>query len=201
MRIQIIKTISGISLLLLLISCGTTSNLAYPDIKVIQIKGKEHLLYTEANTNSPIANTIKKGSILFHSSTIKNLLKVYTRNPNYISNGTHRDYQYYLHKAIYKPYTSSYSDKNAKIVELPYDANKNYIKGERGGCYYMNNMYNKQYVNRAYCTNYKDPVKIKSTKKKKTYKSKSYTSTCGARTKSGSYCKRKVKGGGRCYQH
>lgn len=26
-------------------------------------------------------------------------------------------------------------------------------------------------------------------------------STCGARTKSGSYCKRKVKGGGRCHQH
>jgi uncharacterized protein DUF5763 len=27
------------------------------------------------------------------------------------------------------------------------------------------------------------------------------SSTCGARTKSGGYCKRKVKGGGRCYQH
>lgn len=29
----------------------------------------------------------------------------------------------------------------------------------------------------------------------------STTSRCGARTKSGGYCKRKVKGGGRCYQH
>lgn len=27
------------------------------------------------------------------------------------------------------------------------------------------------------------------------------SSTCGARTKSSGYCKRKVKGGGRCYQH
>ncbi len=31
--------------------------------------------------------------------------------------------------------------------------------------------------------------------------SKSFTSTCGARTKSGGFCKRRVKGGGRCYQH
>ena len=29
----------------------------------------------------------------------------------------------------------------------------------------------------------------------------SHTSKCGARTKSGKSCKRKVKGGGRCYQH
>ena len=27
------------------------------------------------------------------------------------------------------------------------------------------------------------------------------TGVCGAKTKSGSYCKRKVKGGGKCYQH
>jgi Family of unknown function (DUF5763) len=27
------------------------------------------------------------------------------------------------------------------------------------------------------------------------------SSTCGAKNKSGGYCKRKVKGGGRCYQH
>ncbi|MDB9720245.1 hypothetical protein OAA67_00025 [Winogradskyella sp.] len=27
------------------------------------------------------------------------------------------------------------------------------------------------------------------------------TTACGAKTKSGGYCKRKVKGGGRCYQH
>ena len=31
--------------------------------------------------------------------------------------------------------------------------------------------------------------------------SKSVSTTCGARTKSRGYCKRKVKGGGSCYQH
>ena len=33
------------------------------------------------------------------------------------------------------------------------------------------------------------------------YRNSTTTSTCDARTKSGSFCKRKVKGGGRCYQH
>ena len=31
--------------------------------------------------------------------------------------------------------------------------------------------------------------------------SNNFYSTCGAKTQSGGYCKRKVKGGGRCYQH
>lgn len=32
-------------------------------------------------------------------------------------------------------------------------------------------------------------------------KSSTTSSTCGVRTKAGGYCKRKVTGGGRCYQH
>ncbi|QTE22676.1 DUF5763 domain-containing protein [Polaribacter cellanae] len=36
---------------------------------------------------------------------------------------------------------------------------------------------------------------------KKPASSKSKTSLCGAKTKSGKACKRKVKGGGYCYQH
>lgn len=41
-----------------------------------------------------------------------------------------------------------------------------------------------------------------TTKDKPTYQSSSTSSSiCGARTKSGGYCKRVVKGGGRCWQH
>ena len=36
---------------------------------------------------------------------------------------------------------------------------------------------------------------------KKTSSSKSTTPLCGAKTKSGKSCRRKVKGGGYCYQH
>lgn len=202
MSTKILKPFIGLLLLQLLVSCGIVSKLMYPNIKMIEIKSEESLLYTEAEPNAPIANTIRKGSIIFHSSTVNDYLEVYTRNPNQISKGEHKNYRYYLHKVKYKPYTSSYSDKNAKINELPFDPNKKYIKGERGGCYYTNSNGNKQYVNRSYCvSSYSKPKITKPTKKKKTYKSKSYSSTCGARTKSGGYCKRKVKGGGRCYQH
>lgn len=37
--------------------------------------------------------------------------------------------------------------------------------------------------------------------KNTSYSSGSYSSICGARNKKGGYCKRKVSGGGRCYQH
>jgi len=204
MKINQILKFNGVLLFLFLISCGTTSKLTYPDIKLIEIESEEHLLYTKADITSPIANTIKKGSILFLNSESNDFSEVYTKNPNKISKGYHQNYRYYVHRAKFKPYTSSYSNIDAKIVELPFDSNKNYIKGERGGCYYMNSNNNKQYVNRSYCGNsYRNPVTTKTTttKKKKTYKSKTYSSTCGARTKSGGYCKRKVSGGGRCYQH
>lgn len=45
---------------------------------------------------------------------------------------------------------------------------------------------------------------LKSYYDTKEYKSKSNknpSSVCGARTAKGGYCKRKVSGGGRCYQH
>lgn len=35
----------------------------------------------------------------------------------------------------------------------------------------------------------------------KPVKTSSYSSVCGARTKKGGYCQRKVSGGGRCWQH
>lgn len=201
MKTQPLKILYGILLLLLVVSCGTTSKLMYPNIKLIQIESEENLLYTEANINAPIANTIKKGSIFFYNSTNDDYLEVYTSNPNYISKEILKKHKYYLHKVKYKPYTQSYSYRTAKIIELPFDASKNYIRGERGGCYYMNSNSNKQYVNRSYCGSYNKPKTTKTTKKKKATKSKSYSSTCGARTKSGGYCKRKVSGGGRCYQH
>lgn len=45
------------------------------------------------------------------------------------------------------------------------------------------------------------PQVNKTTQSTKTYKSSSYSSTCGAPTKKGGACRRKVSGGGRCWQH
>lgn len=41
----------------------------------------------------------------------------------------------------------------------------------------------------------------KSSKSQSSSSGLNYTPRCGARTKSGKSCRRKVKGGGRCYQH
>jgi hypothetical protein len=51
----------------------------------------------------------------------------------------------------------------------------------------------------GYC--YQHTKQNSSSKTNRSSPSNSTTPTCGARTKSGGYCKRKVKGGGHCYQH
>jgi hypothetical protein len=53
----------------------------------------------------------------------------------------------------------------------------------------------------GYCYQHKSQDKIKSVKKTSFSSSKNTTTLCGAKTKSGKSCKRKVKGGGYCYQH
>lgn len=69
------------------------------------------------------------------------------------------------------------------------------IKGTR--CKHMTRIGN------GYCYQHTDQNSKPNTSS--TYKSPaqstSITPTCGARTQSGGYCKRKVKGGGSCYQH
>lgn len=44
-------------------------------------------------------------------------------------------------------------------------------------------------------------TKTRNTKSKSSSYKSSYSSTCGARTKSGGACRRVVSGGGRCWQH
>jgi len=177
--------------------------LNYTKVEVIIIDSDELILYTQPDVNSTIENTIKKGSILFYTSSQDEFIEVFTKNPKSVRKKNVKKYQYYLNKPKYSSYTSGYSKNDASLVELPFDISKNYIRGPRGGCYYINSNTNKTYVSRSYCgSGYQSRTKYKT--KKSTYKpkkSKSYSSTCGARTKSGGYCKRKVKGGGRCYQH
>lgn len=47
----------------------------------------------------------------------------------------------------------------------------------------------------------KPPQSSNSTSTSNSSSSSTYVGTCGAKTASGSPCKRKVQGGGRCYQH
>lgn len=187
-----------------LFSCISSKPKPYQNFNLITLENEEILLYTQPDINSTVANTIRKGSMLFCTSTDSVFTEVFTMNPEYISKGDFKYYKYYLHNPKYTVSTSNYYVKNGTLIESPYDETKNYIRGERGGCYYDNSNGNKTYVNRSYCnTGYQSstlsPKLYKGSVRKKS--SKNYSSTCGARTKAGGYCKRKVKGGGRCYQH
>jgi len=98
--------------------------------------------------------------------------------------------------STYSNYSSLYnSNSTFDNSDYEYSNGKKIYTGKNGGKYYYNSNGNKTYIkaNKSNSTieNYPDSSSSSS----------SATSTCGARTKSGSYCKRKVKGGGRCYQH
>ncbi|PQJ77992.1 DUF5763 domain-containing protein [Polaribacter porphyrae] len=51
----------------------------------------------------------------------------------------------------------------------------------------------------GYC--YQHTSQDKKENSRKSSSSKKTTTLCGAKTKSGKFCRRKVKGGGHCYQH
>lgn len=53
----------------------------------------------------------------------------------------------------------------------------------------------------GFCYQHTSQNKIYQSNRPTYVKSSSVNSTCGARTKAGGYCKRKVLGGGYCYQH
>ncbi|AUP79233.1 hypothetical protein C1H87_11165 [Flavivirga eckloniae] len=89
-------------------------------------------------------------------------------------------------------YVSSYNASNKAVGTSSSVRCKGYTqKGTR--CKHKTKLAN------GYC--YQHTKQNSSSKRKHSGYSKTTTSTCGARTKSGGYCKRKVKGGGRCYQH
>ena len=158
-------------------------------------------LYSEATINGDIKKVLMPGSIVFIGEQNSDVTEVYTYDPRKDRDESYRaTYRFYVKDLKVRRTTyRANSVGAAKIVELPYDNLKNYIRGERGGCYYINSNGNRTYVPRSYCSG----APIKNSTKKRTYSnpSSSYSSTCGARTKSGGFCKRKVKGGGRCYQH
>lgn len=92
--------------------------------------------------------------------------------------------------STYQPtsYTTSSTYTSPNYID---SGNKTIYTGPNGGKYYINSNGNKTYL------------KSSDSNSSNTYSPKvnSYSSTCGALTKSGTYCKRVVSGGGRCYQH
>ena len=94
--------------------------------------------------------------------------------------------------STYSEYNGYYSNSTYNNDSYEYVNDKKIYTGKRGGRYYINRNGKKSYI--------KSKQKSSSRYKYNSGSSNS-SSICGARTKSGSFCKRKVKGGGRCYLH
>jgi len=96
--------------------------------------------------------------------------------------------------STYTGYNNYYSNSTSNSDSYKYSNGKKIYTGKNGGKYYINSNGKKTY--------------LKSKKKSSSYNSSfyqsstsTYSGTCGAKNKSGGYCKRKVKGGGRCHSH
>jgi len=89
-------------------------------------------------------------------------------------------------------YVSSYSSSNKAVGTSSSVRCKGYTK-KRTRCKHKTRLAN------GYC--YQHTKQNSSSKTKYSSYSNSITPTCGARTKSGGNCKRKVKGDGHCFQH
>ncbi len=182
-------------------SCSTINRIDWSNSYWGTLETEEAYLYKSSSLASTVDKEIKKGSILYFHSQVGDFRKVYTRNPKKIDKELRNNFRYYLYKPKYKKLKNKYNKSSASIYEIPFDPNRSYISGERGGCYYINKRGNKTYVNRSYC-------KPKTTTP--TYKPKSTprlnrkcnTVQCSGRTKKGSRCRNKTTNcSGRCHLH
>lgn len=96
--------------------------------------------------------------------------------------------------STYNGQSSYYSNSTYNNDSYSYSNGKKIYTGSRGGKYYYNSNGKKTYIKTKEKSNSYNSNFYQSS-------SSSYTSTCGARNKSGGFCQRKVKGGGRCHSH
>lgn len=202
MKYTLAKNIILISILFFNFGCGSFNKLDLSNSFWGTVESEVSYIYTSNNLSSKLFKEIKKGTIIYFYKEIGEYYIVYTQNPNKFKTKKLREKnQYYLYKPKYKKLNYSYKKGYATIYELPYDPNREYISGERGGCFYINKHGNKTYVSRNYCD--------AATARSNTYKYKTNKSTrsnssvqCSGKTKKGIRCKnRTTNRSGRCHLH
>lgn len=192
-------------LALFIFSCKTAKFSEFSQGYWAEVTAESVYLYTTSSFESIVHKEIKQGSIIFVDQKIGDFTTVYSGNPKKIKNSDIRNaHKYFVKSGTYKKMYREYSSVYGKLYELPFDSSKNYVSGERGGCYFINGNGNRTYVNRTYCGSSSDSKALSRFKPKTTYKVKnSYTSVqCSGRTKKGSRCKNRTKSSsGRCHLH
>jgi len=195
------KGINLILLILVFTSCVVTSKTKSGFWA--EVDSESTYLFLSMDTTSTIDTEIQKGSVLYFTNKKENEFhEVYLRNPK----GVEKEFLINFRRYVYKPQITilnyKYQSRYSKIYELPFDESTSYIRGERGGCYYINKNGNRSYVNRDYCgVQYKTYTPSKITKQRST-NTKCNTVQCSGRTQKGIRCKNRTSNcSGRCHQH
>jgi len=199
------------SFYILFSACSTTKNTEFKDAYWGVVSVDETYLYKAPNVNAVVYKEIKKGSILFVHTQLGAFTEVHTKMPNKEVDIEWLDtYRYYIKSSSFKKLTNKYRKQTAKLYVIPFDDSQSYVRGERGGCYFINRNGNKTYVERSFCSSSPTQVKNATTHKISKYKpSTSYRSKtrsksvqCSGRTQKGTRCKNKTKNAsGRCHVH
>ena len=168
-----------------------------------ELQSAETYLYTADSLTAIVDKELKRGSVLFFYKSKGNFYEVYTKNPKKIKDVNYRNkFRYYVYKPTYKKV--KYYSSEPKVYVLPFDPNREYFTGERGGCYYINKNGNKTYVARGYCKYYSKPKPQNNSPKtnSRTKRKNCGTVQCSGRTKKGSRCRNKTTScSGRCHLH
>ncbi len=197
------RLIPFILVVFILSGCSISKKIDWSNSFWGELLSEELYLYKENDSNSLVENSVIKGSILYFHKTKGDYREVYTRNLQTVKSKYRNKYRFYLYKPNYRKLDYHYTKSKDSIHEVPYDINKTYLTGPRGGCYYMNSQGNKTYVNRHYCNELFYPTTTVKTNRTYSRKSsKCNTVQCSGRTQKGARCKNKTTNcSGRCHLH
>ncbi len=136
-------------LVITLLSCSTSEK-AYRQSFWGELEDNQNYLYRADSLTAVVDGELNSGSIVLFNSMKGDFFEVYVQKPTR-KKKARSTAKYYLYKPKYKKlggYSSSYS---AKLIKAPVDPSRSYIWGPRGGCYYINSIGNKIYVDHIFC--------------------------------------------------
>lgn len=185
----------SILFLLFLVSCQT-SKIDYSNAFWAELEDNQTYLYRVDSLNAIVDYEFEKQTVLLFTQKKGDFYQV--RYKPYAKKKKDRK-TYWVYKPKFKE-VSKYGTKNYENLYFPYpDPNREYLTGERGGCYYLTSNGNKIYVDRSLCNSRKQSSTLSSSSSSssKKHKTSTYKSSSGTTYVKGHY--RTSKSGKRVY--
>ena len=136
-----IKFILQTSLLLFLtLSACKTLNTKFDEFYWGRLENEVNYLYQNNDINSVTDGELNPGSILLFGNVTGDFQEVY------VNSSKKRRKKYYLHKPQHVKLGQFKSGISEYIIKSSGSIVRNYVTGEKGGCYYINSNGNKTYI-------------------------------------------------------